>query len=71
MANGEITLVINTPFGSRTRGDGYAIRAAAVRYGLCHMTTLAGAQALVAALERSTKSDALQTSLAPIALQDC
>ncbi len=51
IASGEITLIVNTPFGNRTRGDGYAIRSAAVRHGITHVTTLAGAQALVAGME--------------------
>ncbi len=31
IANGEVQLVINTPFGQETRSDGYHIRAAAIR----------------------------------------
>ncbi len=43
--DGEIDLVINTPFGQETRGDGYQLRTMCVRQNLCYVTTLAGAQA--------------------------
>ena len=51
IVRGDVSLVINTPFGNRTRGDGYAIRTAAVGHGITHVTTLAGAQATVAGME--------------------
>ena len=51
IAAGEISFMINTPFGTATRGDGYELRAAAVRHGLVYVTTLAGAQAMVAGME--------------------
>jgi hypothetical protein len=40
--NGRVQLVLNTPFGSGTRGDGYEIRQAAVTNGVPVITTLAG-----------------------------
>ena len=49
--DGKISLIINTPFGTATRSDGYEIRSAAVRHGICHTTTLAGAQAMIAGME--------------------
>ena len=52
MANGQIALVINTPSGKGARTDEGTIRAAAVSHGVTCITTLAAAQAAVAALER-------------------
>ena len=63
--DGKISLIINTPFGTATRSDGYEIRSAAVRHGICHTTTLAGAQAMTAGMEA-----ARQGTLNVIALQD-
>ena len=65
IANGQIALIINTPFGNATRGDGYEIRAAAVRHGVTYVTTLAGAQAMVSGMEVVR-----ETGLDVIALQD-
>ena len=65
IAAGEISFMINTPFGNATRGDGYELRMAAVRHGVTYVTTLAGAQAMVAGME--VVSD---TGLDVIALQD-
>ena len=45
--NGHVQLVLNTPFGSGTRGDGYEIRQAAVTNGVPVITTLAGILAAV------------------------
>ncbi len=53
IASGEVTLMINTPFGHETRSDGYELRAAAVRHGLTYVTTLSAAQAFVAGMEVS------------------
>ena len=65
IASGEITLMINTPFGHETRSDGYELRSAAVRHGLTYVTTLSAAQAFVAGMEvvRDAKLDV-------VALQD-
>jgi carbamoyl-phosphate synthase large subunit len=51
IANGKIDLMINTPFGQETRSDGFHLRTAAVRHGLCYATTLAGATAVARAIE--------------------
>jgi len=51
MTNGEIALVINTPFGSETRSDGYHIRSAAVRNSITNVTTIPAAVAIVQAIE--------------------
>jgi carbamoyl-phosphate synthase large subunit len=65
MKEGKISLIINTPFGTSTRTDGYEIRSAAVRHGICHTTTLAGAQAMIAGMEAARAG-----SLDVLALQD-
>ena len=49
--SGEIVLVVNTPFGSGARSDGYEIRTTALRKGIPCITTLAGASAAVSAIE--------------------
>ncbi len=70
IANGEISLIINTPFGQRTRSDGYLLRADAVRYATCYATTISAASALVNAIEAVQDSGATTGRLEPIALQD-
>jgi len=52
LANGKIDLIINTPSGKGARTDEGRIRASAVSYGVPCITTLAGARAAVAAMER-------------------
>jgi len=49
--NGEIQLVINTPLGRASEYDEQAIRERAVAMGVPVVTTLAGAQVMVAGLE--------------------
>ena len=49
MKNDEIDLVINTPSGKGARTDEGKIRAAAVANGVTCITTIAAAQAAVAA----------------------
>ena len=65
LVNGEVQLVINTPFGQETRSDGYHIRTAAVQHGVPNITTLAAANAAVSAID-AFKSGRLDV----IALQD-
>jgi carbamoyl-phosphate synthase large subunit len=65
IVNGDVQLVINTPFGRETRSDGYHIRTAAVQHGVSNITTLAAAQASVSAIEVIKRGD-----LGVIALQD-
>ena len=65
IANGEVQLMINTPFGHGTRSDGYELRLAAVRHGVTYATTIAAAQAFAEAMEVA-RSDGLGI----IALQD-
>jgi len=65
IVNGDVQLVINTPFGRETRSDGYHIRTAAVQHGVSNITTLAAAQASVQAIEAIKRGN-----LGVIALQD-
>ncbi len=70
IAQGQIDLMINTPFGRETRSDGFFLRSAAVRHGICYATTLAGANAMVRAIEIALRNKQGSDDLAPIALQD-
>jgi carbamoyl-phosphate synthase large subunit len=45
--NGDIQLVINTPFGKFSHQDESAIRRAAIRHGVPCITTIAGAEAAI------------------------
>ncbi|MBR2835691.1 MAG: carbamoyl-phosphate synthase large subunit [Coriobacteriales bacterium] len=65
ISQGEIQLIVNTPFGHGARADGYELRLAAVRYGVTYATTIAAAQAFAAAMEV-----ARQDGLDVVALQD-
>jgi carbamoyl-phosphate synthase large subunit len=51
LTNGDVQIVINTPFGRETRSDGYHIRAAAIRHGVTNITTMEAAQAAAQAIE--------------------
>lgn len=65
IAGGEISLMINTPFGHATRADGYELRLEAVKHGITQVTNLAGAQAMVTGMEVSREG-----GLDIVALQD-
>ncbi|MFN2609993.1 MAG: hypothetical protein ABR507_03855, partial [Actinomycetota bacterium] len=52
---GEVDLVVNTPFGKGARSDGYFIRTAAVMRDIPCITTLAGLQATVQGIESVRK----------------
>jgi carbamoyl-phosphate synthase large subunit len=64
---GRVDLVINTPFGRGARGDGYAIRQAAVAARVPCITTLSYATAAVRSMARGWNVEAkpLQELLAP------
>ena len=65
IAAGDISFMINTPGGQETRSDGFKLRAAAVRHGMCYVTTLSAATAFVQAIQM------VQTSKLDVyALQD-
>jgi len=52
LANGTINLIVNTPSGKGARTDEGRIRASAVSHGVPCFTTVAGARAAIAAMER-------------------
>jgi carbamoyl-phosphate synthase large subunit len=52
LANGSIAMIVNTPSGKGARTDEGRIRAAAVSHGVPCITTINGARAAVAAMER-------------------
>jgi len=52
LANGTIDLIVNTPSGKGARTDEGRIRASAVSHGVPCITTIAGARAALAAMER-------------------
>ncbi|WZO98541.1 carbamoyl-phosphate synthase large subunit [Isosphaeraceae bacterium EP7] len=65
LANGAIAMIFNTPSGKGARTDEGRIRAAAVSHGVSCITTINGAKAAVAALER------IREGILPVyALQD-
>ncbi len=49
--NGEIDLIVNTPSGKQSADDGYYIRRMAIEMGIPYVTTLAGARAVLTAIE--------------------
>jgi carbamoyl-phosphate synthase large subunit len=57
LADGTIALIVNTPSGRGSRTDEGRIRANAVSHGVPCITTLAGARAAVAAIERLRMGD--------------
>ena len=65
LSDNQIDLMINTPFGQETRSDGFQLRTLAVRQNIAYVTTMAGAQAFVSAIESTKEED-----VSVIALQD-
>ncbi|MFP4465427.1 MAG: carbamoyl-phosphate synthase large subunit [Candidatus Goldiibacteriota bacterium] len=57
LKNKEIDFIINTPAGKGPRSDDYLIRTTAIALGVPFTTTLAGAQAMVTAIESVKKKD--------------
>jgi carbamoyl-phosphate synthase large subunit len=57
LANGELAMIFNTPSGKGARTDEGRIRASAVSHGVPCITTIAGARAAVAALERMRQGE--------------
>ena len=75
IANGEISLIINTPYGPGSRGDGYLLRTEAVRLGVTCVTALSGANTYVSAIEavreeRAGVGSNNEVGMSAIALQD-
>jgi len=54
---GKIDAVVNTPRGRGARADGYEIRRATLRTSIPCLTTMAGAEAAVAAIEASREPE--------------
>jgi carbamoyl-phosphate synthase large subunit len=63
ISDGTVRLVLNTPFGYGTRGDGYQIREAAVTHGVPCITTLAGILAAIQGIEALSSGPLTVTSL--------
>ena len=55
--NGQIDLIINTPSGKQSADDGFYIRRMAVELGIPYVTTLAGARAVLNAIEHVKEGD--------------
>ena len=57
MINGEVAFVINTPSGKQSADDGYIIRRLAIELGIPYVTTIAGANAVLKAIEEASNGD--------------
>jgi carbamoyl-phosphate synthase large subunit len=55
--DGTIDLIINTPSGKQSADDGFSIRRMAVELGIPYVTTLAGARAVLNAIEHVQEGD--------------
>jgi carbamoyl-phosphate synthase large subunit len=53
--NKEIVFVINTVSGAQAQKDSFSIRRSALQYGVSYTTTVAGARAVVNAIESLKK----------------
>mgnify|MGYP001255492199 FL=1 len=51
IADGKIAVIINTPYGPGSRGDGYMLRTEAVRRGVTCVTAMSAANTYVSAIE--------------------
>ncbi len=60
---GEVSLIVNTPYGVGPRLDGYEIRTAAVNMGIPSITTVQGLAAAVQGIESLQRADAGVRSL--------
>lgn len=59
IVNGEVHLVINTTEGAQAMKDSFSIRRSALIHNIPHYTTMAGAEAAVAAIEALATRDSL------------
>ena len=57
MINGEVAFVINTPSGKQSADDGYIIRRLAIELGVPYVTTVAGANAVLKAIEEASHGE--------------
>ena len=51
IADGKIAVIVNTPYGPGSRGDGYLLRTEAVRRGVTCVTAMSAANTYVSAIE--------------------
>ncbi|MDO5824833.1 MAG: carbamoyl-phosphate synthase large subunit [Methanosphaera sp.] len=68
MINGEVAFVINTPSGKQSADDGYIIRRLAIELGIPYVTTIAGANAVLKAIEEASHGELNVKSLNEYAL---
>ena len=68
MINGEVAFVINTPSGKQSADDGYIIRRLAIELGIPYVTTIAGANAVLKAIEEAATGELNVKSLNEYAL---
>jgi carbamoyl-phosphate synthase large subunit len=61
--SGAVSLVVNTPFGSGPREDGWRIRTSAVARGIPIITTISGLNAAAEAMVAQRGGDFTVTSL--------
>jgi len=54
--NSQIQLIINTPYGKRSKYDDSYVRKAAIKYGVPYITTTAAATAAVKGIAASRNS---------------
>jgi carbamoyl-phosphate synthase large subunit len=67
--SGEIQFVINTTFGEQSIKDSFSLRRASLNNNIPHYTTMAGANALLKALQALRENDMTVTSLQDFGLQ--
>ena len=75
IADGKIAVIINTPYGPGSRGDGYLLRTEAVRRGVTCVTAMSAANTYVSAIEAVREDEqghgsANDMGMDVIALQD-
>jgi len=72
IVTGDIALLINTPFGKKSQYDDYAIRRAAITYGVPYLTTMsatsAACDALIALRSRTREVRSIQERIASLSV---
>ena len=70
IVTGDIALLINTPFGKKSQYDDYAMRRAAITYGVPYLTTMsatsAACDALIALRSRAREVRSIQERIASL-----
>jgi carbamoyl-phosphate synthase large subunit len=71
IVTGDIALLINTPLGKKSQYDDYAMRRAAITYGVPYLTTMsattAASDALIALKSRRREVRSIQERIASLA----